>query len=398
LKPRLLILLNRLSIGGPASNTLALASALSETYEILLVAGHPLPEEASAAYLLNHYQGFRHQLLPEIQRAVRPMQDLRTYRKLKNIIREFKPNIVHTHGSKPGILGRWAASWCKVPLIVHTYHGHVFRSYFSPFISGCIIQLERFLAKRTHLILAINEHLQQELIEKFKIADSKKIRLNRLGVDAAMYEDPDGSKRNQFRRFYHLEDQTVAIAIVGRLVKIKQHTLFLEVAFRLLEQTVPDKQFCFFIVGDGEEYQHLSEKIQHAQYRCLFKGDAPNGAVDFVFTSWRKDIEVVMAGMDILLMTSINEGTPVAILEALAAGKPVVSTPVGGIPELLKAAGSGCTCTDKEEMVQQIIKWSLSPETLKSNTEKGRVYVQQHLSVRQQAESLTELFRETGRV
>jgi glycosyltransferase involved in cell wall biosynthesis len=393
LKPRLLILLNRLSIGGPASNTLALASALSNRYEILLVAGNPLPEEASAAYLLDQYQGFRHQLLPEIKRAVSPLQDLLTYRKIKKIIREFNPSIVHTHGSKPGILGRWAASRSKVPLIVHTYHGHVFRAYFSSFISKCIVQLERFLAQRTDLIVAINEYLQQELIQKYKIADFNKIKLNRLGVDASIYEDADGRGRKQFRTFYQLDEQTIAIAIVGRLVKIKQHTLFLEVAFRLLEQRIPDKRFCFFIVGDGDEYELLAGKVKHSAYRYLLKGEEPSGPADFIFTSWRKDIQVVMAGIDILLMTSLNEGTPVAILEALAAGKPVVSTPAGGIPELLEAAGSGYICSDKEAMTHTILELIASPEILKQQAEKGRSYILNHLSIRRQADQLVELFR-----
>ena len=162
MKPRLLILLNRLSIGGPASNTLPLASALQNQFEILLVAGNPLPDEQSAKYLLDKYKGFQTIILPEIKRAILPVQDLQTYKKLVQIIRDFKPQVVHTHGAKPGFLGRIAAAKFKVPLIVHTYHGHVFKSYFSPFFSGMIIRIERLLAKKSHLLIAINEQLQKE--------------------------------------------------------------------------------------------------------------------------------------------------------------------------------------------------------------------------------------------
>jgi len=392
LKPRLLILLNRLSIGGPASNTLPLASALQKEFEILLVAGNPLPDEQSALHLLDKYKGFQTIIVPEIKRAVQPLQDLHSYKKLIKIIRDFKPQVVHTHGAKPGFLGRLAAAKCKVPVIVHTYHGHVFKSYFSSFISGIIIRIERMLAKKSHLLIAINEQLQKELIHDFKIADESKVVLNRLGIDADIFKDEEDILRKKFRSEFNISDDVVIVAIVGRLVKIKQQHLFIDVADALIKKEDSKKRYCFFIVGDGEEYARLEEISESLGHRVLKKNSSTVGEFDVVFTSWRKDIDCVMAGIDILLMTSLNEGTPVAILEAMAAAKPIVSTPVGGIPELIKAADCGFVYSEKSEIVKQIQMLASSNELREEKGLKGRHFVTTNLTIEHQSECLSQLY------
>ena len=392
MKPRLLILLNRLSIGGPASNTLPLAAALKNNFDILLVAGNPLPDEQSAKHLLDKHRGLRTIILPEIRRAIHPAQDLETYRKLLQIIRDFQPQIVHTHGSKPGFLGRIAAAKCKVPLVVHTYHGHVFKSYFSPLVSSLIIHAERTLARKTNFLIAINEHLQKELIDEYKIATASKIKLNRLGIDINGFKDSDHLLRKKFRNEFKLNDDVFAIAIVGRLVKIKQHQLFLDIASELLLQKRNIKRYCFFIVGDGEEYEPILSQSLSMGYRVLRKNQPANGEYDIVFTSWRKDIDVVMSGIDLLLMTSLNEGTPVAILEAMAAGKPIVSTPVGGIPELIASANCGFVSSKNAEIVKQISMLADAGEERITRGLKGRQYVEENLTIERQAKELSELY------
>jgi len=392
LKPRLLILLNRLSIGGPASNTLPLASALQHQFEILLVAGNPLPDEQSAIHLLEKYKGIRTIILPEIKRAVLPVQDLRTYKKLLQIIRDFKPQIIHTHGAKPGLLGRLAAAKCKVPLIAHTYHGHVFKSYFSPFFSRMIIRIERMLAKKSHLLIAINEQLQKELTDDYKIADQSKIKINRLGIDGNVFKDQEGLLRKKFRSEFNISEDVVVVAIVGRLVKIKQHRLFIEIAEKLLKQKHSKKRYCFFIVGDGDEYEQLKTLSVMMGLRVLQKNKQADREFDIAFTSWRKDIDCVMAGIDILLMTSLNEGTPVAILGAMAASKPIVSTPVGGIPELLAAAECGFVSSEKSEMIKQIEFLASADKIRIEKGMLGRQFVTTNLTIQRQAEELSLLY------
>ena len=392
MKPRLLILLNRLSIGGPASNTLPLAAALQNQFEVLLVAGNPLPDEQSALYLLDKYKGFQTIIVPEIKRAVQPIQDVRTYKKILQIIRDFKPQVVHTHGAKPGFLGRLAAAKCKVPVIVHTYHGHVFKSYFSSFVSGMIIRTERMLAKKSHLLIAINEQLQKELIHDFKIADESKVLLNRLGIDADIFKDEEDILRKKFRSEFNISDDVVVVAIVGRLVKIKQHHFFIDVADTLIKKEDCKKRYCFFIVGDGEEYAQLEEKSESLGHRILKKNCRAVGEFDVAFTSWRKDIDCVMAGIDILLMTSLNEGTPVAILEAMAAAKPIVSTPVGGIPELIKTADCGFISNEKNEMVKQIELLAASNQLREEKGVHGRKFVKAHLTIERQSDELSQYY------
>jgi glycosyltransferase involved in cell wall biosynthesis len=394
LKPRLLIILNRLATGGPASNTLALAEAMHQHFEILLIAGNPLPEEQSAAYLLDKYQGFETRIIPDFKRTLSPFRDFLTYKKIVRIIREFKPEIVHTHGSKPGLLGRLAASRCKVPLIVHTYHGHVFKSYFSHFISQLIIRTERVLAKKSHVLIAINRQLRKELIEVYKIAAASKVYLNRLGIDAVYFQNVNAEFREQFRREFLLNDDVVVVAIVGRLVKIKNHRLFIDIAKRLLQEHSDHYRYVFFVIGDGEEYESLETYAQNSGLRLLRKNQSADKEFDIAFTSWRKDIDKVMAGIDILLMTSLNEGTPVAILEAMSAGKPIVSTPVGGIPELLNEAECGATADNENEIVQQIRLFAESPTQRILKGEQGKNYVKMNLSVENQAKELTRTLLE----
>ena len=199
-KPRLLILLNRLSVGGPAINTLSAASILSTDFEILFVAGEPMNDEQSADFLLEQYTGFRVEKIKSLRRSIIPGQDIRAYYHIKKIIKNFRPDIIHTHGAKPGVLGRLAAWQCKVPVIIHTFHGHVFHSYFNQVTSKGIVWVEQILAKISTVIIAINQKLEHELIREYRITEAKKIKLIRLGVNTESFTDPDGIKRNLFRK------------------------------------------------------------------------------------------------------------------------------------------------------------------------------------------------------
>jgi glycosyltransferase involved in cell wall biosynthesis len=340
-KPRLLIILNRLATGGPALNTLCMAAALSNAFDVLVVAGEPNADEQPADYLLDQYKGFRFFKIATLRRSVLPAVDWRAYRQLKKIIHEFKPAIVHTHGTKPGVLGRLAAHRCKVPVVVHTFHGHVFHSYFSSFVSACIVQIERWLARYSTALIAISEVLQQELVHTYRIATADKVKLVRLGIDTALFHDQSGHKRRQFRTAFQLQDHTKAIGIAGRLVPIKQHRLFIDTAIALLQQQAYLPELQFFIIGDGAEKQPLQHYIEQKGYSWQAAAEATSLTAPFVFTSWRTDMDVVFAGLDIVLLTSLNEGTPVSIMEAMAAGKPVISTNVGGIAELVVADETG---------------------------------------------------------
>lgn len=331
-----------------------MAAALSESFEVLVVAGEPNADEQPADYLLDQYKGFRFQKLTALRRSVLPAVDWRAYRQLKKIIKEFRPAIVHTHGTKPGVLGRLAAHYSKVPVIVHTFHGHVFHSYFSRFISNCIVRIERWLAGYSTAVIAISEVLQQELVNTYRIASADKVKLVRLGIDTVAFKDAEQKKRTHLRNEFHLSADTKAIGIAGRLVPIKQHRLFIDAAVALLQlqSTLPKLQF--FLIGDGAERRALQQYIEQKGYSWQMAPVAGPSAAPFIFTSWRTDMDVVFAGLDIVLLTSLNEGTPVSIMEAMAAGKPVVSTNVGGIAELVRHNETGFLGSTAEELADYV--------------------------------------------
>lgn len=383
-KPRLLIVLNRLSIGGPASNTLALAHVMSKEFDILLIAGKPVHGEESAEYLLAQYTGFKVQVLSSIKRAVLPFDDYHAYRQIKKIITEFQPQIIHTHGSKPGVLARIAAWRCNVPVIVHTYHGHVFHSYFNSFVSGVIVRIERWLAKHSTFIIAINERLKNELGEIYKVASPQKIVLNRLGIETEKFSDTDGIKRNRFRKQFQLNADVFAIGIIGRLVPVKQHSLFIQLAQQLLQSNTISKSLKFFIVGDGDEKPKLKQLLQQKGITYTETGSNFNSNASFIFTSWQKEMDVVLAGLDLVVLTSLNEGTPVSIMEAMAAGRPVVAANVGGIAELFQNNTNGLLFNSRQEMVEEVQRIINNPSFQTFLSTNAQSFAQAHLSLENQ--------------
>jgi glycosyltransferase involved in cell wall biosynthesis len=328
------------------------------------------------------------QILPSIKRAILPIADLKAYVQIKKIIRSFKPHIIHTHGSKPGVVARMAAVKCKVPVIVHTYHGHVFHSYFNRVVTSVIIKLEQWLAKKTTFIIAINNHLSNDLSKVYRIASEDKIIINRLGLEIELMADFDGTKRQFFRKQFHLIPETIAIGIVGRLVPIKNHQLFLELVQYFTQTSKLDVPIRFFIVGDGEERPKLEQQL--SRMKISFGSgidDQQNQHVVF-FTSWRKDMNLVYAGLDIVVLTSFNEGTPLSVMEAMAAGKPVVSSNVGGIPELFQQNANGYYFETKDQFFQQIESLIQNPQLRKELGNNAYSYASEHFSLQQQASGL----------
>ncbi|MDQ3109793.1 MAG: glycosyltransferase, partial [Bacteroidota bacterium] len=238
-----------------------------------------------------------------------------------------------THAAKAGALGRLAADACNVPVILHTFHGHVFHSYFGKTKTAVFKSVERYLAKKSDAIIAISERQKQELAFEHKICAPEKIRIIPLGFDLSRFRENQDEKRAAFRNEYFLDENEIAIVIIGRLVPVKNHELFLRGLKSVLEKTKVNVRA--FIVGDGEERQKLetlsrelgfdfsTEKSHHAEKKAL------------TFTSWIKDVDRVLAGSDIVCLTSWNEGTPVSLIEAQAAGRAIVTTQVGGVENVV---------------------------------------------------------------
>lgn len=326
---KVLRIINRFNIGGPTYNATFLTRFLSDDFETLLVGGLPEESEADSLHILEEY-GVKPVLIPEMQRNPNFFSDRKALKKIKEIIREYQPDIVHTHAAKAGALGRKAAYDCKVPVILHTFHGHVFHSYFSKYKTEIYRQIEKRLASRSTGIIAISDIQKHELANVFRIAPANKIEVVPLGFDLNPFQENLSEKRKLTRETYSLKKDEIAIAIVGRLAPIKNHDLFLEIA-KLTQQKTKEK-LVFFIVGDGELREDIENKI------AALKSEME---IDIRITSWIKDIKTFNAGMDVICLTSNNEGTPVSLIEAQACNIPIVTTNVGGVMDIVNEGETG---------------------------------------------------------
>jgi len=328
-KIRILRIINRFNIGGPTFNATFLSRYLSDDFETLLIGGLPEEDESDSLHILEEY-GLKPILIPEMKRTPNFKSDHAAYRKIKEIIKEFQPDIVHTHAAKAGALGRRAAFSCNVPVVVHTFHGHVFHSYFGKFKTIIFKAIERRLARKTNGIIAISDIQKNELSTIHRIANQDKIKVIPLGFDLNKFRVLSDEKRKAMRKNLKLDDDTIAVAIIGRLAAIKDHSFFLDVVERILDST--SKLIRFFIVGDGLEREKIEKRVKEINGR---KGQV------VIMTSWIKDIASFNAGMDIICLTSKNEGTPVSLIEAQASGIPIVTTDVGGVRDVVNDGETG---------------------------------------------------------
>lgn len=329
--PRILRILNRLAVGGPVLNATYLTKYLAPEFETVLVVGERESHEKSADFLTQKL-GIQPVTIAGMGRSVNPLGDYKAYGDLKKLIRDFKPDIVHTHAAKPGAIGRLAASALKVPVVVHTFHGHVFHSYFNAAKTNLFINIERYLARKSSAIIAISAQQKRELVEDFKIAPAEKFRIIPLGLDLDAFAEKGEEKRAAFRTEFGLAADEIAIGIIGRLVPVKNHPLFLNALAHVLQHT--HKKVKAFIIGDGETRGDLEAAAAQAGIRFSTEKDSAHPH-PLVFTSWRQDVDTINAGLDIVALTSFNEGTPVSLIEAQAANKPIVATRVGGIGDIV---------------------------------------------------------------
>lgn len=341
-KIKIIRIINRFNLGGPTYNATFLTRFLSDEFETILVGGvHDLGEKDSL-HILEAY-GVTPIIIPEMKRSPNVLQDRKAYKKIKEIIRVEQPDIVHTHASKAGFLGRRAAFSCGVKNVVHTFHGHVFHSYFGNLKTKVVKQLERNLAKRSTGIIAISKLQKKELVSEHKITTAEKVTVIPLGFDLKKFTTNKEKSREEVRAKYGIKEDEVAIAIIGRLAPVKAHDYFLSVIERLIEKT--SKKIKVFIVGDGERYDSIKKGVDLIN---------ENHAQTITMTSWILDIAHFNHGMDLICLTSKNEGTPVSLIEAQAAGKPVISTDVGGVKDIVADGVSGYVI--KKEDIETYVK------------------------------------------
>ncbi|HKS10617.1 MAG TPA: glycosyltransferase [Pyrinomonadaceae bacterium] len=320
----------RLNVGGPAKHVVWLTSGLEEAgYRSLLVAGTVPEGEEDMSYFAEQ-TGVTPLYIPEMSREISLKDAITTWKLFRLLLRE-KPDIVHTHTAKAGTVGRVAGffyRWLTPGVLVgrprpckfvHTYHGHVFHSYYGRLKTGVFLTVERVLAKcATDRILVVSEQQKEEINQAFHVGRQDQFRVVRLGLDLGIFADRE-SRRARFREELGIGDDVTLVGIVGRLTEIKNHEMFLQSVARTNFENVR-----FVIVGDGS----LRESLEQ-QARSLGVEEK------VIFAGGRKDPEYFYPALDICALTSRNEGTPLTLIEAMANARPVIATSVGGVVDLL---------------------------------------------------------------
>jgi glycosyltransferase involved in cell wall biosynthesis len=326
----------RLNVGGPAKHVVWLSKLPRAEYETVLVAGTVPPGEDDMGYFATEL-GVTPVFVPEMSREI-SLKDALTVWKLYKLFRRERPDLVHTHTAKAGTVGRIAGlfyRWLTPNLLrgrprpchfVHTYHGHIFHSYYGHLKTRAFLAIERALAKLiTDRIVVLSEQQRREINEEFAVGRANQFSIVPLGLDLSVFSK--WSERGQaFRVELGLNADDILVGIVGRLTEIKNHTLFLRAAALFKGEFSQQRhaRVRFVVIGDGALRTTLEQRA-----------DQLGLADDVVFTGSRKDLEDVYPAMDVVALTSLNEGTPLTLIEAMANARPVIATAVGGVADLL---------------------------------------------------------------
>ena len=312
-------IITRLNVGGPAIQAMLLTGRLDpERFETLLICGRVGAAEGDMLELRREL-GVVPIVIPTLGRGISPLDDIRAFLSIVGVLRAFRPHVVHTHLAKAGLLGRLAAALLRVPVVVHTFHGNVLSGYFGAAKSGLFLRLERVLAGLSTRIIAISERQASEL-RRLGVAVEPRLLRVPLGLDLAPFLDPPAGL---LRRELGVDATTPLVGTVARLVPIKAIGVFL-CAAEIIGRDRPDARF--IVVGDGEERGRLEAD---ATARGL--------AGHIHWLGWRSDLPAIYADLDVVVLTSRNEGTPVSLIEAQAAGRAVVATDVGGVSDVVVA-------------------------------------------------------------
>lgn len=402
---RVLRIIDRLNVGGPAKHVVWVTSKLDRegSIQTLLIAGRVADGEEDMAYFADA-AGVRPLTIAEMSRELSPF-DFMVVAKLIRVMWRFRPDVVHTHKSKAGAVGRVAAllyRWltpsalrgasrpCR---IVHTYHGHTFHGYFGATKERIFLMLERLLARfATDRIVVISEQQRTEICERFRVGRPEQYRVIPLGIDLAEVVTEPG----RLRAALGLGCEELLVGIVGRLCPIKNQRLFLEAASRIVERRGKAvRPVRFILIGDGELRADLEAETRRLGI-----------ASSVLFAGFRRDAERLYSDLDVVVLTSRNEGTPVTLIEALCAGRAVVSTEVGGVVDLLGRRGDvrdGVTTWDHGLSVASGDAGSLAraiellldaPELRAEMGARGQKFVRERLSTERLVADIGELYAE----
>ncbi len=392
---RVMRIITRLNIGGPSYQAIYLTERLRDSgFVSELVTGNVGPNEGSMEDLAAE-RGVGLTRVPGLGREISPKSDGITVARLYKAMRRFRPHVVHTHMAKAGAVGRLAARAARVPAIVHTYHGHVFRGYFSPRKTEMFLKIERTLARWTDRIIVLSEAQREEILG-YGVGRRDQMQTIPLGLELEPFLSAQEA-RGSVRAELGIAPDAPVVGIVARLVPIKAHDLFLKAA-RLVAGRLPGTQF--LIVGDGElrselEQQARAEGLNVVSHTPGAKPElAPGSCVHFL--GFRSDLSRLYADIDVAVVCSHNEGMPVTIIEALAAARPVVATDVGAVSTLVEDGRTGRLVppNEAETLAEAILSQLTDAEGARGMAEEGRAHVYPRLSIGRLEQDIRTLYSE----
>jgi glycosyltransferase involved in cell wall biosynthesis len=381
---KVLRVIARLNVGGPALHVAYLTAGLAERgYDTTLVAGTLGRGEESMEFVAEA-KGVKIEVIDELHRNITPFRDARAVLRLADLIRRERPTILHTHTAKAGAVGRVAAllaGRARPPIVVHTFHGHVLRGYFNPVVTFGFRTLERVLARMTTKLVAVSPEVRDDLV-RLGVAPASKFAVIRLGIELDQRVGSVNGARAETRRVLGLSGDPFVVGWVGRMTAVKRTDLVVR-AFRALVDRGIDARL--LLVGDGPDRDGL-ERLAHdlgVIKRCLFLG-------------YQEDVARFYDAIDVLLLPSVNEGTPVSVIEALAAERPAVATRVGGTPDVIRDGVDGflVDSDDPDELAARLAELAGDAPRRAAMGEAGRKRVLERYAVDRLVDDVDRLYRE----
>ena len=380
---KILRVIARLNMGGPALHVAYLTEGLRKRgYDTTLVAGSLARGEDSMAFVADAH-GVEIVQIDQLGREISPLRDLMATIRLAKLIRKERPQILHTHTAKAGTVGRVAARLAgsrKPPIVVHTFHGHVLRGYFGPVRSLLFRLLERWLAGGTTALVAVSPQVRDDLVA-LGVAPRERFVVIRLGIELDERVAPEANGRAESRRYLGISGDRFAVGWIGRMTAVKRTDDVL-IAFKSLRDSGIDAVLC--MVGDGPDRVLLEERARELGV-----------ARDTVFLGYQEDVAPFYAAFDALVLPSGNEGTPVTVIEALAAERPVVATRVGGVPDVVRDGEDGflVEAGATDDLAERLGRLAHDPALRARMGKKGRERVLPRYAVERLVDDVDELYR-----
>jgi glycosyltransferase involved in cell wall biosynthesis len=380
---KVLRVIARLNMGGPALHVAYLTAGLADRgYDTTLVAGTLARGEDSMAFVAEEL-GIEVVRIDELRRDISPLRDALAVLRLARLIRRLRPRILHTHTAKAGAVGRMAALLAgdaRPQIVVHTFHGHVLRGYFDPLRSSVFRLLERRLARVSTALVAVGPQVRDDLVE-LGVAPREKFAVVRLGIEVDERVDADGNGRVETRRLMGIAPERFAVGWIGRMTGVKRTDDVL-LAFRRLRERGVDA--CLCLVGDGPDRDRVERRAHElGVMRETF------------FLGYQEDVAPLFAAFDAFVLPSVNEGTPVTAIEALAAERPVVATRVGGVPDVVRDGVDGFLVEAGaiDDLADRLARLAADPELRARMGAAGRERVVSRYAVERLVDDVDRLYR-----